>query len=57
MAKPDDELDEEALEPEILDPSDDEVVELTPLHAGAEPAGSDEDEKTASTAVGAVTTH
>lgn len=56
MTKPDDELDEEALEPEILDPSDDDVVELAPLPAGAERAGSDDREKTDSTAVVPVTT-
>ena len=55
MHKPDDELDEERLEPEILDPSEDEVVELAPLPEGAERSGSDDRQKSDSTAVLPVT--
>jgi RNA polymerase sigma-32 factor len=55
MGKPDDELDEESLEPEVLDPSDDEVVKLAPLPEGVERSGSDGREKTDSTAVVPVT--
>jgi RNA polymerase sigma-32 factor len=55
MHKPDDELDEERLEPEILDPSEDEVVELAPLPEGAERSGSDDRQKSDSTAVVPVT--
>jgi RNA polymerase sigma-32 factor len=55
MGKPDDELDEESLEPEVLDPSDDEVVKLAPLPEGVERSGSDGREKTDSSAVVPVT--
>jgi RNA polymerase sigma-32 factor len=55
MTKRDDELPEDRLEPEILDPSDDEVVELAPLPEGAEQSRSDDREKTDSTAVVPVT--
>ena len=55
MAKPDDKLDEEPLEREILEPSDDEVVELAPLPPEAETSGSDDRRKADSTAVVPVT--
>jgi RNA polymerase sigma-32 factor len=55
MTKRDDELDEDRVEPEILDPSNDEVVELAPLPEGAEQSRSDDREKTDSTAVVPVT--
>src|SRR5262245_34949971 len=55
MHKPDDELDEERLEPEILDPSEDEVVELAPLPEGAERSGSDDRQRSDWTAVVPVT--
>ena len=55
MAKPDDKLDEEPLEREILEPSDDDVVELAPLPPEAETSGSNERQKTDSTAVVPVT--
>jgi len=55
MGKPDDELDEESLEPEVLDPSDYEVVKLAPLPEGVERSGSDGREKTDSSAVVPVT--
>jgi RNA polymerase sigma-32 factor len=55
MAKPDEKLDEDPLEPEILDPSDDEVVELAPLPERTEQSRSDDREKTDSTAVVPVT--
>lgn len=55
MHKPDDELDEERLEPEILDPSDDEVVNLAPLPEGADRSGSNDRKKPDSTAVVPVT--
>jgi RNA polymerase sigma-32 factor len=55
MTKRDDELDEDPIEPEILDPPDDEVVELAPLPERAEQSKSDDREKTDSTAVVPVT--
>lgn len=55
MGKPDDKLDEESLEPEVLDPSDDEVVKLAPLPEGVERSGSDGRETSDSTAVVPVT--
>jgi RNA polymerase sigma-32 factor len=55
MTKHDDDLNEDSLEPEILDPSDDEVVELAPLPEGTEQSRSDGREKTDSTAVVPVT--
>ncbi len=55
MTNRDDELDEDRVEPEILDPSNDEVVELAPLPERAEQSRSDDREKTDSTAVVPVT--
>jgi RNA polymerase sigma-32 factor len=55
MSKPDDELDEPAVQPEILGPSDEELAELPPAAELSPPSGSNKGSPSDSTAVVPVT--